>query len=163
MFYSIGPWGAFTDGDVAVVFAGRTDTYKSHKRYVYTSDFVVRLWSLVRLGHDFRIVVCFSAPKKIFFFVILALPKNRQISIFEIVMWKYLSRFFKYKLHRNAQGGGIFCKHDARWHHVSRLKARTFCSWQKKTEVNKTHQLIPGISTAILGVMEPHWIVKSEV
>jgi hypothetical protein len=27
----------------------------------------------------------------------------------------------------------------------------------KKTQVNKTHQLITGISTAILGVMEPHW------
>jgi hypothetical protein len=26
----------------------------------------------------------------------------------------------------------------------------------KKTEVNKTHHLIPEISTAILGVMEPH-------
>ncbi len=26
----------------------------------------------------------------------------------------------------------------------------------KKTNVNKTHQLIPGIGTAIFGVMEPH-------
>jgi hypothetical protein len=26
----------------------------------------------------------------------------------------------------------------------------------EKTNVNKTHQLIPGIGTAILGVMEPH-------
>jgi hypothetical protein len=35
------------------------------------------------------------------------------------------------------------------------LKASTFCSLQKSEE-NKTHQLTPGISTAILGVMEPH-------
>ncbi len=31
-----------------------------------------------------------------------------------------------------------------------------FCFSQKTTNVNKTHQLIAGIGTDILGVMEPH-------
>jgi hypothetical protein len=30
----------------------------------------------------------------------------------------------------------------------------------KKTNVNKTHQLIPGIGNAILGLMEPHSVIK---
>jgi hypothetical protein len=55
------------------------------------------------------------------------------------------------------QWGGIICKHNVRWHHESQLKASTICSFRKTTmHVNKTHQLIPGISTALLGVMEPH-------
>ncbi len=35
-----------------------------------------------------------------------------------------------------------------------------FCSLQKTKNVNKTHQPIPGICTAILGLMEPHWITS---
>jgi hypothetical protein len=35
----------------------------------------------------------------------------------------------------------IICKHNARWHHASLLKARVFCS----SSVSKTHQLTPGI------------------
>jgi hypothetical protein len=56
----------------------------------------------------------------------------------------------------STQWEGIICKHVTRWHHVSWLKDSIFCSLRKKTEANKTHQLMPGISTAILGVMEPH-------
>jgi hypothetical protein len=56
----------------------------------------------------------------------------------------------------HAQWRSIICKHNARWQHVSRLKASAFCPSWKKTNINKTHQLIPGIGTAILGVMEPH-------
>ncbi len=44
----------------------------------------------------------------------------------------------------------IICKHNARWYHVSLLKARVFSS----SSVSKTHQLIPGI----LGVMGPHCV-----
>ncbi len=47
-------------------------------------------------------------------------------------------------------------KYNARWQHVSRLKASAFCSSRKKADVDKTHQLIPGMSTAILEVVEPH-------
>jgi hypothetical protein len=39
---------------------------------------------------------------------------------------------------------------------VSRLKASVFLFFKKTTNVNKTHQLIPKIGAAILGVMEPH-------
>ncbi len=46
----------------------------------------------------------------------------------------------------------IICKHNARWHHVSRLKASVFCPSWKKTNIDKTHQLKPGIGTAILEV-----------
>ncbi len=53
--------------------------------------------------------------------------------------------------------GGIICKHNARWHHVSRLKASAFCSLRKKTVVSKIYQLIAGISADILGVMEPRF------
>jgi hypothetical protein len=35
-------------------------------------------------------------------------------------------------------------------------KLARFVLREKTTNVNKTHQLIPGIGTAILGVMEPH-------
>jgi hypothetical protein len=37
------------------------------------------------------------------------------------------------------------------------VKSYRILFFAKKTEVNKTHQLIPGISADILGVMEPHW------
>ncbi len=35
-------------------------------------------------------------------------------------------------LSRAEQWGGIICKHNARWHHVSRLKASAFYSFPKK-------------------------------
>ncbi len=54
----------------------------------------------------------------------------------------------------------IKCKHNTRWHHVSKLKASAFCYSQKTSNVNKTHQLIPGIGTATLGVGEPHSLKK---
>ncbi len=37
------------------------------------------------------------------------------------------------------------------------VKSYRILFFVKETEVNKTHQLIPVISAAILGVMEPHW------
>jgi hypothetical protein len=52
---------------------------------------------------------------------------------------------------------------NARWHHVSMLKASTFWSWQKTANVNKTHQLLPKIWTVILGVMEPHCSNRSKI
>ncbi len=33
---------------------------------------------------------------------------------------------------KGNQWGGIICKHDARWHHVSWLKVSAFCSSRKK-------------------------------
>ncbi len=57
-----------------------------------------------------------------------------------------------------CQWRSIICQHNARWHHVSLLKASVFCSSQKNnTNVNKTHPPVPGMGTAILGVMEPHF------
>ncbi len=42
---------------------------------------------------------------------------------------------------------------------MSKLKASAFCSSQKTTNVNKTHQLIPRIGTTILRMIEPHSIM----
>ncbi len=48
------------------------------------------------------------------------------------------------------------CKHNIKWQHVSQWKASVFCSSQKTMNINKTHQLVPGIGAAILEVIEPH-------
>ncbi len=55
------------------------------------------------------------------------------------------------------QWRSIISKPNARWHHVSRLKASAFCSLQKIMSINKTHQFIAGTGAAIYGVMEPHY------
>jgi hypothetical protein len=65
-------------------------------------------------------------------------------------------RFDPLSYKHNTQWRSIICKHNARWHHVSRLKASDLFITEKTTNVNKTHQLIPGIGIAILGVTEPH-------
>ncbi len=49
------------------------------------------------------------------------------------------------------QWGSIIYKYDARWHHASRLKARSFCSFRKTANINKTYQLIPETGTCHLG------------
>ncbi len=58
------------------------------------------------------------------------------------------------------QWQGISCKHNARWQHLSRLKASAFFSLQNFFSCYKKHQLILGTGTAIWWVTEPHCLVR---
>jgi hypothetical protein len=58
--------------------------------------------------------------------------------------------------HPCLQWEAINCKQITRWQHVSRLKASSFGSWQKKSLLLKMQQLILGTGTAIWWLTEPH-------
>jgi hypothetical protein len=60
------------------------------------------------------------------------------------------------------QWEAINCKQITRWQHVSQLKASSFGSWQQKSLLLKTQQLILGTGTAIWWLTEPHCLCLFE-
>jgi hypothetical protein len=57
---------------------------------------------------------------------------------------------------RENEWEAINCKQITRGQHVSQLKASSFSSWQQKSLLLKTQQLILGTGTAIWWLTEPH-------